>query len=402
MRVFSDPLGWLLEPESPTSFEENCYGQRPWLCRSSDRERFSSLLSLDDVDEILGRYALPFPEIRVVRSDQDIPKTDYIWKNEVVDPMRAGRLFAEGATLIFDQLHDRHEPLRKLCAALSDQTGFRTQTNIYLTPPNAQGFPPHWDSHDVFVLQVTGTKRWKVYDQGVQLPLSHQTFTPEGSTGPGEVVAEFDLEPGDALYIPRGMMHDALSTDGVSMHITLGLLAYTWVELAAECLATLADDDTVMRGGLPLGFHKPERMQETVDGLQKRVKYAFAHVDVDEVLRSRVEEILAGFRPRQADHLRQALRATGVEPDDLVQRRELLVGTLEESEGRVRYRAGRREVEFPDIARETLEAIDRPEPVRAGGIEDGLDWESRKVVLSTLIREGIAVNLGRKTTGGAP
>ena len=40
----------------------------------------------------------------------------------------------------------------------------------------------------------------------------------------------------------------------------------------------------------------------------------------------------------------------------------------------------------------TLEHLVLGEPAIAGGIDDGLDWESRKVVLVALIREGLIVN----------
>lgn len=32
--------------------------------------------------------------------------------------------------------------------------------NAYLTPPGRQGFAPHSDDIDAFILQLEGTKRW--------------------------------------------------------------------------------------------------------------------------------------------------------------------------------------------------------------------------------------------------
>ena len=65
---------------------------------------------------------------------------------------------------------------------------------------------------------------------------------------------------------------------------------------------------------------------------------------------------------------------------------------MERANGRVILKSRKREVDFPVSAATTLEHLVRGEPAMAGAIDDGLDWESRKVVLAALIREGLIVN----------
>ena len=174
-----DALGWILGA-CPTElrFAEKILGRRAMLVHGGSPGRFSKLLSFDVLDSVLGTFGLSQADIRVVRSDPEVAPSEYQW-GDLADPMRVARLFAEGATVIFAALHNRHEPLRRLCAALSRQAGLRAQTNIYLTPPNSQGFKPHWDSHDVFVMQVEGSKRWRFYEGGKDRPLPGQHFDPE-------------------------------------------------------------------------------------------------------------------------------------------------------------------------------------------------------------------------------
>ena len=50
--------------------------------------------------------------------------------------------------------------LAALCRAMEKAFSSHFQANVYLSPPNAQGFGTHFDSHDVFVLQVAGSKIW--------------------------------------------------------------------------------------------------------------------------------------------------------------------------------------------------------------------------------------------------
>lgn len=36
-------------------------------------------------------------------------------------------------------------------------------TNVYLTPPQSQGFAPHYDDIEAFIIQLEGSKYWKLY-----------------------------------------------------------------------------------------------------------------------------------------------------------------------------------------------------------------------------------------------
>ena len=46
--------------------------------------------------------------------------------------------------------------------------------NVYLTPPSSQGFTAHYDAHDVFILQIAGSKHWRLYDAPLRLPMESQ------------------------------------------------------------------------------------------------------------------------------------------------------------------------------------------------------------------------------------
>jgi len=132
--------------------------------------------------------------------------------------------------------------LARLCVSIGHIFGCRVQTNIYFTPPHAQGFRPHWDTHDVFVLQVAGTKSWSVYDTKVTLPLKGQGFDLDQHE-PGPWSGQFELGLGDVAYLPRGLMNSATSGDRASLHITLGLTAFIWVDFFSKaCPAALADE----------------------------------------------------------------------------------------------------------------------------------------------------------------
>src|SRR5262249_26048300 len=109
---------------------------------------------------------------------------------------------------------------------------------------------------DVFVLQVSGSKHWTLYDTLIELPLHGQGFEPEKHS-PGAATRELTLRAGDVLYCPRGLFHSARSTDEVSLHITLGLIVKTWADVMVEAISEACLASPAFRANLPVGFANP-------------------------------------------------------------------------------------------------------------------------------------------------
>ena len=180
-------------------------------------------------------------------------------------------------------LHRTWEPVADFSAALSGELGHPVQANAYITPPQNRGFDDHYDVHDVFVLQIEGTKRWVLHEPVHPDPLRDQPWTDRRSAvaeaAKGEAHLDVVLEPGDALYLPRGWLHAAQAQGAVSIHLTLGI--HTWTrhglaeQLAQEALALLAEDPE-MRGSLPLGVDGPGGELDTV---RERLVAALAAAD---------------------------------------------------------------------------------------------------------------------------
>ena len=82
--------------------------------------------------------------------------------------------YADGATLVLQGLHRLWPPLIDFAGALSAELAAPVGVNAYATPPANRGFATHYDTHDVFVLQVAGRKRWRVHEPVVPDPLERQ------------------------------------------------------------------------------------------------------------------------------------------------------------------------------------------------------------------------------------
>ena len=132
-------------------------------------------------------------------------------------------------------LHHTWLPLARYCRALEAFLGHPAQANAYFTPRGSQGLPVHHDTHEVFSLQVAGEKRWLVYEPVLELPLKDQRYRSELGA-PGEPVLDVTLRAGDTLYLPRGWLHQALTSGSDSLHITVGVNVRRWLDEARAAL----------------------------------------------------------------------------------------------------------------------------------------------------------------------
>jgi hypothetical protein len=204
------------------------------------------------------------------------------------------------------------------------------QANAYITPPQNRGFDDHYDVHDVFVLQIEGTKRWIIHEPVHTDPLRDQPWTDRRSAvaeaAKGEAYIDTVLEPGDVLYLPRGWLHAAQAQGEVSIHLTLGIHSWTRYALAEQlaqaALAALCDDPE-MRRTLPLGVDGPNGEIDVVRG---RLAAALAEADTTALFhRTRRGQ----GRPAPLGPLAQLAAVDGLSPESAVRLRDALEARLE-------------------------------------------------------------------------
>ncbi|WP_437580824.1 JmjC domain-containing protein [Sorangium sp. So ce887] len=201
---------------------------------------------------------------------------------------------AEGGSLLLTGVQDCFPAVGALTSALSGALLAQANTNLYLTPGGAQTFPRHWDTHDVVVLQLEGRKRWILYEPLLEAPLHrHHACRTAELREMTPRWGEIEMQPGGALYIPRGYLHEATAVGGPSLHISSGIHRITWHRLVevmvADALRECAEDLT-FRGDCPAGgAHLAATVREgiapRVEALVKRLRA----IDAAEVLQSLTE-----------------------------------------------------------------------------------------------------------------
>ena len=274
--LFQSILG---DKVSLEEFYELYWEQKPLYVSSDDETRLDGFLSKDSIRDLLETYPIYYGrDLNVTRYEEGIdgarrritldPQPDNDEDFVLVNAKDAWANFGDGGcTLRLLCPHKHNDALHSLLSTLEWEWGCMVGANVYLTPPAAsQGFAPHYDDIEAFCLQLEGYKHWKVYAPLNKVEIlpreSSQDYTEEDLKGV-EPVLDVVLGPGDLLYMPRGWIHQACTTDrkGHSLHLTVSAMQqWSWVDylelLLPEALeaAAASDTSTSLREGLPLGF----------------------------------------------------------------------------------------------------------------------------------------------------
>jgi ribosomal protein L16 Arg81 hydroxylase len=254
----TDPFRAMIDPIDRETFFRDYHEKKPLIVHREDPPRYAGLLSIARIDDIVSSIDLREGSLDMARSEPPVQREDYMFDTGYVDRGGVANQYRQGATIILPQLHMVDATLGEFCRSVESILSCHVQTNIYLTPPDNQGFNTHYDDHDVFVMQIEGEKLWRFYATPVENPYRGEGFRPEAHEA-GEPVAEFVLKAGECIYVPRGLMHDA-QTHGTeaSLHITLGLIVKTWADLMLEAVSEVALRTPAMRRSLPTGFAQPD------------------------------------------------------------------------------------------------------------------------------------------------
>ena len=164
-----------------------------------------------------------------------------------VDSAAIRRAHAKNCTLVFHNVELYWRPIALLSLSLSRLFGVYSQANVYYSPPAlAAALHAHQDAQSVFVVQCEGRKTWTLLEPPVRWKLRYNQRGKAGDTAPvGELnrpLEEITLEPGDVLFVPRGLYHQTSTPEGgeASLHVTIGAATDTDLTLTPTPTLTLA------------------------------------------------------------------------------------------------------------------------------------------------------------------
>jgi hypothetical protein len=273
----SHRLSSLLQPTPLATFLSAHWEKSPFSLRRNDESYYEALLTDHDLEDIISSPDARYPAIMLAKGGVYYPsqaycddvKMGHVTFSGVPNLKRLSAEYGRGATIALTSLDRTWKPLGNLCLRLQDELDHGINTNVYITAGQTSGFPPHYDTHDILVLQIGGRKRWRIYEPTISLPDPSQPCDPRGYS-PGALQAEVELYPGDLLYLPRGYAHAATTSLDHSAHVTIGIHVYTWAGIL-QGLDPAYVQAKECRRALPPGFASRVELRPSMREQLKRL-----------------------------------------------------------------------------------------------------------------------------------
>lgn len=304
---------WLVAPVEPGEFAGRHWERAPLLVRRGDPGYYAGLFSTADFDAILRSGEVQFGTHLDVTSYAEGVRETHNPVGRAL-PAVVWDFYQNGCSLRLLNPQAFSAAVWHLLSILQEYFGSMAGANTYLTPPGTQGFAPHYDDIEAFVLQLEGKKHWRVYSPRTDTEVLPQ-FSSANLTQAelGKPVLEVVLEAGDLLYFPRGFIHqgDCLP-DAHSLHITVSSYQRnSWGDLLEKLLPAALqmalEDDVEYRQGLPMGYlgymgvansdAADTRRTAFVEKLQRLMKKLVDYAPIDAAVDQRAKSFLHDCLP---------------------------------------------------------------------------------------------------------
>ena len=372
------------------SGDAQTFHHKVWASRvhvhHTDPADLVDLLSLDDVDRLLTSSALRTPALRLAQDGAVISPAKFTRHatmagtavTGLVDGRKVLDLFEGGATVVLQGLHRYHPPLTRLVRRLELELGHPCQANAYLTPPGAQGFARHRDTHDVFVFQTHGQKLWEVVE-----PEPDRVVDLDGPA------REVLLEPGLSMYLPTGTPHSARSQEVTSLHVTLGINRVSMRELLRSLVNETLGDERY-DAPLPSGWlDDPSRLASALGGSLDSLASSLSALDPSSVAATRADRFLSDRSPALEGGLVDRVALPDLSDATRLERRPTAACVLRPGEDRLTVHLGDRSLRMPARLTPVLEFVRDTPSFTVAELEPWGDASCRLGVARPLGRGGL-------------
>lgn len=251
---------WFIHPISSTEFFDETFEKKTLFVKRDNPCYYKDLFSGKDFDRIMRENLLEYTKNIDVVTYADGERVTLNPEGRAYAPT-VWDFYQQGCSIRMRNPQAYSKKLWQMCSLLQEYFGSFVGVNMYLTPPGSQGFAPHFDDIEAFVLQLEGSKHWRVYS-----PRSQKETLPSYSSGNftqdeiGIPIREIEMKPGDLLYFPRGFIHQAKTPEEThSLHITVSTYQKnTWghlLELALpSALSKAIENELELRESLPKDY----------------------------------------------------------------------------------------------------------------------------------------------------
>jgi ribosomal protein L16 Arg81 hydroxylase len=381
----------LICPMQPANFFSKYWEQYPLILSGREASYYSNLFSIQDVDSIL-----------YFNKPRDVLDMVAVNKGQVQYPTNLNQMYsayAQGSTINLNHLEYYWKPVASLSSNLESFFNHKVDVAMFLTPKGSQGLAAHFDPYDLFVLQVEGCKKWRIYNCIEFLPIDKQLhpLTPDKVS---DVLYEICLNAGDMLYVPRGFVHEALTSESSSLHLTIAIDVFRWTDLIFSAVASVSKQDIRFRKALPVGFiNRSELMTSLGDQLTELLKLLLDNAEIENAVDHIAGRCLEDMPPLPDGHFSQIDKLDQINMNTIVAKRKGMRCRVISTEDSASLQFHGNTVKMPASVDPVLRFIADTEEFLVRSIPDVLSDDSKVVLVRRLLREGLLTVIMQSGSG---
>jgi lysine-specific demethylase/histidyl-hydroxylase NO66 len=356
----------------PEVFKEEYMGSRYLFSRRESLvDRLPIASFRDGLFDALGSGGLRASSIRIVRNGIDYSGVvgttapgDRSFAEPYVEAKYLSSVLADGYTIVARSVHRYLAPANELAVRLSEELGYPVRVTAYITPSTSRGLRWHFDAHDVFIVQLAGSKVWRVAQPAVKWPIPnlawHRLRADERDAIISKIgdTADLSLAPGDVLYLPRGYLHAPEALDDLSVHMTVSIHPLTRFDVA-KALINRSSESEWWRESVDFNSlaHDEKRARSVLEEITERISQDSSITPALEIL----------WRTRnESREERMALRLTFIEQARAIRdvnafvryvRNEGIIWHIDKAGGEVILRTEVSDVRLPMSAADLIDDI---------------------------------------------
>jgi len=154
-------LEYILRPVSTEEFLDQYKGKKA-LHITGEESKFENLYGWEDINHVVNKSRPSYEGMLLVHETNSLPRHEL---------QNLSNWLAKGATLVINSVQTIDPIAEQFGEILANDMNSSVNINCYVSFPAKQGFDCHYDTHDVFIVQTSGVKKWYVFEPTRQDPL---------------------------------------------------------------------------------------------------------------------------------------------------------------------------------------------------------------------------------------